>query len=79
MGHFTKVKALLLPNRLLDASVTTQGKRTPINPENWKNQDSTITYLPFKAGEAGTYVVGISTKANSLKQTAEEFNDYLKT
>ncbi|KXX67071.1 NikM domain containing protein [Flammeovirga sp. SJP92] len=77
-GTFEESENTIARHRMEDASVVAHGNRTAINEGQWKDQDSTITQLPFKAGEAGTYVIGISTKVNSLKQTAEDFNGYLK-
>ncbi|NME72591.1 DUF4198 domain-containing protein [Flammeovirga aprica] len=77
-GTFEESENTISPDRLLDASVLSHGNRVRISAEQWKDQDSTITQLPFITGEAGTYVVGVSTKERSLKQTAKDFNDYLK-
>ncbi|MBB3696571.1 DUF4198 domain-containing protein [Flammeovirga yaeyamensis] len=77
-GTFEKSDNTIATDRLLDASITAHGKRSSIADDQWKDQDSTITQFTFKAGEEGTYIVGVSTKARILKQTAESFNGYLK-
>ena len=77
-GTFEKSENIIDPDRMLDASIVSQGKRTPINPEQWIDQDSTITQLTFNTGEAGTYVVGVSTKARNIELSAEKFNSYLE-
>ena len=77
-GTFEKSENIITRDRMLDASFIAQGKRETIKPEQWKDQDSTITQLPFTTGEAGTYVAGVSTKARNIKLTADKFNDYLK-
>lgn len=77
-GTFEKSEGLITRDRMLDASVTTQGKRVALNPAQWKDQDSTITHLTFNTGKAGTYVVGVSTKAKNIALPAKEFNSYLE-
>lgn len=77
-GTFEKSENIITRDRMLDASVVAQGERTAIKPEQWIDQDSTITQLTFTTGEAGTYVVGVSTKARNIELTAKKFNSYLK-
>jgi len=77
-GTFEKSEGLITRDRMVDASVTTQGKRVALNPAQWKDQDSTITHLTFNTGKAGTYVVGVSTKARNIALPAKEFNSYLE-
>ncbi|MEM6684728.1 MAG: DUF4198 domain-containing protein [Bacteroidota bacterium] len=77
-GTFEKSENVITRDRMLDASIVAHGKRTAINPQQWKDQDSTITQLPFTTGNPGTYVVGVSTKARNIELTAEKFNNYLQ-
>ena len=77
-GTFEKSENIITRDRIQDASVVSRGNRVAINPNQWKDQDSTITQLNFNSGEAGTYVVGISTRARNIELTAEKFNDYLE-
>ena len=77
-GTFENSENIITRDRMQDASVIAQGKRTAISPSNWKDQDSIITQLTFKTGEAGTYMVGVSTKARNIELTSEKFNSYLK-
>ncbi len=77
-GTFEKSENIITRDRMLDASVIAQGERVVINPDQWEDQDSTITHLTFNTGEAGTYVAGISTKARNIELTAEKFNSYLE-
>ncbi len=77
-GTFDQSENTITRDRMLDASFVAQGERVPIQPELWKDQDSTITYLTFNTGEAGTYVAGVSTKARNIELAADRFNDYLK-
>lgn len=77
-GTFEKSENLITRDRMLDASVIGQGERVAINPNQWQDKDSTITQIKFKAGEAGTYVAGVSTKARNIELTADQFNSYLE-
>ncbi len=77
-GTFEKSENIITRDRMLDASVIAQGQRMAINPEQWKDQDSTVTQLTFTTGEAGTYVAGVSTKARNIELSAEKFNSYLE-
>jgi len=77
-GTFEKSENIITRDRMLDASIVTQGKRRSIEAMEWSDQDSTITQLSFTAGEAGTYVAGVSTKARNIALAADKFNDYLK-
>ena len=77
-GTFEKSENTITRDRMLDASFMISGKRVAIDPEQWVDQDSTVTSLPFKTGAAGTYVVGVSTKPRNIVLTAEKFNGYLE-
>lgn len=77
-GTFENSENLITRDRMLDASVVAHGKRTPIDPAQWSDQDSTITQLNFTTGKAGTYVAGVSTKARNIELTATKFNNYLE-
>ncbi len=77
-GTFEKSENIITRDRILDASVVGQGERTTIQPNQWKDQDSTITQLTFNTGNEGTYVVGVSTKARNIELSADKFNSYLE-
>ena len=77
-GTFEKSENIITRDRMLDASIVAQGKRVAVNPDQWQDQDSTVTQLTFTTGAAGTYVAGVSTKARNIALTAEKFNSYLK-
>ena len=77
-GTFEKSENIITRDRILDASVMVQGERVAINPNQWKDKDSTITHLNFNTGKPGTYVVGVSTKARNIELTADKFNSYLE-
>lgn len=52
------------------------GKRTPEEAQ-WTDRNN-ATYLSFNAGEAGTYVAGVSVKPGTIALSADEFNEYLE-
>ena len=75
-GTFDRSDNVIDRDRMQDVSLVTGGKRTAVDTSNWSERDST-TVLSFTTGEAGTYVVGVSTRARSIAMAAEDFNDYL--
>lgn len=77
-GTFEKSENIIDRDRMQDASFIAHGKRIAINPDQWEDQDSTVTQLTFNTGEAGTYVAGVSTKPRNIELTAEDFNRYLE-
>ena len=77
-GTFENSENIITRDRMLDASVIAQGERVAINPDQWQDQDSTITQLSFNTGKAGTYVAGVSTKARNIALAADKFNSYLE-
>lgn len=77
-GTFENSENIITRDRMVDASVVAQGERGAINPDQWQDQDSTITQLTFTTGAAGTYVAGVSTKARNIELAADDFNSYLE-
>ncbi len=77
-GTFEKSENTIARDRMLDASVVHHGERVAITPDQWNDQDSTITQLKFTTGQAGTYVAGVSTKARKIELSAGDFNNYLE-
>lgn len=76
-GTFEKSENIITRDRMLDASILSNGLRIKVTDAQWTEKDS-VTLLNFKTGKAGTYVAGVSTKARSLEMSAESFNDYLE-
>ena len=77
-GSFEASENTIARDRMIDASVTAHGIRVAVTPDQWKDRDSTCTQLVFNTGDAGTYVVGVSTKARNIELSAEKFNSYLE-
>lgn len=76
-GTFEKSENVIDRDRMIDASILSAGVRKKVTDAQWTEKDST-TFLNFKTGAPGTYVVGVSTKARSLAMEAKAFNDYLE-
>ncbi|WP_439475521.1 DUF4198 domain-containing protein [Algoriphagus formosus] len=77
-GTFERSENIITRDRMLDASIVIGGERRAIQADQWQDQDSTITYFPFKTEGEGTYLVGVSTQAKNIELAADEFNDYLE-
>lgn len=77
-GTFTKSENSIARDRLLDISVLGPAGRVRIDTSAWK-ADGDTSFFSTKAGGAGTYVIGVSTKPNSIKLTGAEFNEYLES
>ncbi len=77
-GTFDKSENAIARDRMTDVSVV-DGDSTVSHPAigQWRDE-GTVAILDFKTGAPGTYLVGISTAANMIELTAEEFDDYLK-
>ena len=76
-GTFDKSENVITRDRMLDVSIVGPGD-TVVHPDtaDWWEKDD-ITWLNFKTGEAGTYVLGVSTASRIIDLTAKEFNNYL--
>jgi len=63
-------------DRVADASWSVRGDRGGISMEGWDAGGDT-TFVDWRTGEAGTYVIGVSTRPRDLGMSAEDFNLYL--
>lgn len=76
-GTFDRSMNSITRVRLADISITGPNGRTRIDTVAW-NPAGDTSHVVFKAGAAGTYVLGVSTKANAIEMDGKEFNEYLK-
>lgn len=76
-GTFDKSMNSISRDRLVDISLTGPSGRTRIDTAAW-NATGDTSHVVFKAGAAGTYVLGVSTKANAIEMDGKDFNAYLK-
>jgi uncharacterized GH25 family protein len=77
-GTFTSSANSIARNRLADISVLGPAGRTHVDTSAWK-ADGDTSFVSVKAGPAGTYVLGVSTKPNIIALTGKEFNEYLES
>ncbi len=77
-GTFDKSENAIARDRMTDVSVV-DGSAEVSHPATgqWRDEGE-VAILDFETGSPGTYLVGISTAANMIELTAEEFDDYLK-
>ena len=78
-GTFTKSENGVAPERLADITVVSPTGRTRLTASQaWGAGPDNTSLLSVELGDAGTYVVGVSTRPRELELTAEQFNAYLK-
>ena len=63
--------------RLADISIVGPTGRARLDTAAWNAKGDT-SRVSFKAGAAGTYVLGVSTKPNAIEMDGKDFNGYLK-
>ncbi|MFT5138913.1 MAG: putative GH25 family protein [Rhodothermales bacterium] len=76
-GTFEQSENSISRDRMADVSILANGVMTHPSPADWTD-DENSSYLKYRAGEAGTYVIGVSTKPNIISMTPEEFVAYLQ-
>ncbi len=77
-GTFEKSDNVIDRDRMIDASIVGNGKRTRMTDDQWTEKDSSITILHFTTGDPGTWVAGLSTRSRDFEMSAEDFNSYLE-
>ena len=75
-GLFHVSENSITADRVSDASLVREGQRAAVSMEGWDAEGDT-TFLPMRTGEAGTYVLGVSTLPRDLGMSADDFNVYL--
>jgi len=78
-GTFTKSENFVAPARIADITLVSPKGRTKLQPSAaWGPGPDSASLLSVELGDAGTYVVGASTRPRELELTAEQFNSYLQ-
>lgn len=77
-GTFTSSESAVTWDRVADARVITPAGSQPIVEDQWMTA-ADRSDLRVDVGEAGTYVIGVSTDPRVLRLGAEDFNTYLAT
>lgn len=77
-GTFQKSDGAVARERLADLSLHGPGL-SPSSPESivWRAEEKT-SVMEIQTGDAGTYLVGISTKPREIALKAADFNSYLQ-
>jgi len=76
-GTLDKSENGVTRDRMADVSIVAGGNVTKPDPSDWRD-DENSSYLDYSSGEAGTQVIGVSTKARILAMSPDEFIAYLK-
>lgn len=76
-GTFSQSENSIARARLLDVSVVSPAGRERLDTASWNATGDTSTFH-LRTGGAGTYVLGVSTRANIIPIAAKDFNQYLK-
>lgn len=76
-GTFDKSENSISRDRMADVSIAASGRVTSPPEDAWYD-DSNLSYLRYRTGEAGTYVIGVSTQPTIIELSAEEFTEYLR-
>jgi len=76
-GTFDQSSNSIDRSRLLDISLVGPAGRARVDTSEWNTKGDT-SRVSFKAGTAGTYVLGVSTKPSAIEMDAKDFNEYLK-
>jgi len=75
-GTFAASENPIVRDRMNDVSVVANGITTHPDASLWKDDEKT-SYLTIKTGAAGTYAIGVSTKAKMIELSADDFEAYL--
>jgi len=76
-GTFRASEGIVRRDRLNDASIVApDGQVSHPDASAWRDVGE-MTSFDVQTGEAGTYVVGVSTKPREIDLKAKDFNDYL--
>ena len=77
-GTFDKSEGSVAAARIRDLSVVTPKDRIKPSPDGWRATGDTAVFS-VRVGEAGNYVIGLSTLARTIRLDAKDFNEYLAT
>jgi hypothetical protein len=78
-GTFTKSEGFVAPERIADISLVSATGRTRLPAGTvWSRGPDSASVLTVEVGDAGTYVVGVSTRPREIQLAAKDFNAYLR-
>ena len=76
-GTFDKSENSIGRDRMADVSIAANGRVTSPPEDAWYD-DSNSSYLRYRTGEAGTYVIGVSTHPSMIELSRDDFIAYLR-
>ena len=76
-GTFARSENSVAPDRVRDATLVGPGGADRLGTGGWSASGDT-SYLTFRVRQAGTHVVGASTRPRTIALSGKEFNEYLK-
>ena len=76
-GTFDKSENSISRDRMAKVSILANGGATAPPASAWYD-DATTSYLKYRTGEVGTYVIGVSTRPKIITLSAADFIAYLK-
>jgi uncharacterized GH25 family protein len=76
-GTFDKSENSIARDRMAKVSILANGRTTAPATSSWYD-DATSSYLRYRTGEPGTYVIGVSTKPKMITLPRADFIAYLK-
>jgi uncharacterized GH25 family protein len=76
-GTFSKSENSITRDRLADVSVVSPTGRARVDTAMWSAAGDTSRFT-LRTTDAGTYVVGVSTRPNVIALDAKDFNQYLR-
>lgn len=75
-GTFQESEDPVAPGRLDGLDLVAAGQRSGLPRSAWSAEGDT-SWLSFRTRDAGTYVIGASTRPREIRLEAEDFNYYL--
>lgn len=76
-GTFDKSENSISRDRMADVSIVAHGNVTKPPVGNWSD-DASSSYLKYRTGKAGTYVIGVSTRPKLITMSPQDFIAYLQ-
>lgn len=76
-GTFDKSENSIGRDRMADVSIAANGGVTSPPEDAWYD-DSNSSYLRYRTGESGTYVIGVSTQPSMIELSRDDFIAYLR-
>ena len=77
-GTFRESEAAVARERLRDVSIVSPSGEVSRPTDGAWRDDGATTRLDLETGDAGTYVISVSTKPREIDLKAKDFNEYLE-